>query len=233
MGAVVPFSDLPDYLKRIEKAESRPIKATILDTNVLITAAYEVRDEHGDVTRMLDTLVSNGYRLFATVNTKAEFLEFQRRLILTENLLDSIDENSKVKLPKSARARILSLKGTVSSATASDPEKDFIFSDPQLKKIKKEFSAGDHSGQSGWLELCRLFLAGRIRSAESELADRGIEYISQHESSQKDLFHARIDRPLAVLLSEKTGVSFSDSMILNAFQWSRCPFIVSMDFDVG
>ena len=233
MGKVIPFSGLPDYLARLRRTSSQSIQATILDTNVLITSAYEVREEHGEVARMLDTLVSNEYRLLATVNTKAEFLEFQRRLLLTENLLDAVDEHSKLKVPKAARAKILSLKGTLSSTVASDPERDFVFNEPQLKKIKQEFSAGDHSGQNGWLELCDLFLAGRIQAAETELMGRGIEYVSQHEPSQKEIFDAKIDWPDAILLSEKTGASFSDSMILNAFRCSRCPFIVSQDFDVG
>ena len=106
-------------------------------------------------------------------------------------------------------------------------------SDVQLKKIKKEFSAGPHSGQLAWLEFCEEFLSGRLQELERDLRDSGIEYVSQNEPSQSHLFHTKIDWPEAMEISEKTGVSFSDSMILNAFQCSSCPFIVSMDFDVG
>src|SRR5690606_34433412 len=94
-------------------------------------------------------------------------------------------------------------------------------------------SAGDHSGHQGWLEICKLFLDTRLQSVADELENRGIEYISQHEGSQKEIFHTYIDWPDAIAISEKSGVSFSDSMILNAFQCSHCPFIVSKDFDVG
>src|SRR3989338_9204037 len=112
MGKVVGFSELPEYLSQLDK-EGATFKATILDTNVLITSSYEVRDDFYDVVKVLDTLSGHGFRFFATVNTRAEFLEFHRRLILTENLLDSIDEHSKLKLPTHARAKIQSLKGSL------------------------------------------------------------------------------------------------------------------------
>ena len=81
--------------------------------------------------------------------------------------------------------------------------------------------------------MCDLFLSGRLQELEQDLRDSGVEYVSQHEPSQTKLFHSKIDWPDAMVISEKTGVSFSDSMILNAFQCSKCPFIVSMDFDIG
>src|SRR4051812_42297086 len=109
MGKVIPFSEAPAYLKSLR--DKGAVQATILDTNVLVTAGYNVREGHDDVKRLLDALTSNDYRLLATVNTKAEFLEFQRRLILSENLLDAVDEFSKLKIPKSAKAKIQSLKG--------------------------------------------------------------------------------------------------------------------------
>lgn len=232
MGRVVAFSELPDYLDEIE-TRGPVLKATILDTNILITSTYEIRDDYADVVEILDILSERGFQFFATVNTKSEFLEFHRRLLLTENLLDSIDEHSKIKISKNVRAKIQTLKGTLKSGIESDKEKDFIFNDTQLKKIKQEFSAGDHSGHKGWLEICKLFLSDRLHKIESELSERGIEYISQHEPIQREIFHTKIDWPQALSISEKTGVSFSDAMILNAFECSHCPFIVSKDFDIG
>ncbi|MGK5086531.1 hypothetical protein WDW86_03140 [Bdellovibrionota bacterium FG-2] len=231
MGRVIAFSELPTYLRRLNLSDKG--RATILDSNILITATYDVRDEYSDVRQILTVLEENGYRLFATVNTKAEYLEYRRRIILTEAILDAVDEYSKLKFPKRARAKISTLKGSLKTAMGADPERDFVFGDVQLKKIKKEISAGPHSGQLGWLELCADFLSGRLQELADDLQNSGIEYVSQHDRSQSHLFHTKIDWPNAMGISEKTGASFSDSMILNAFQCSHCPFIVSMDFDVG
>jgi hypothetical protein len=233
MGKVIGFSKLPSYLASIQSTFSEEKKVTFLDTNILVSSSYELRDSHEEVTGALDLLVEQGYRLLATVNTKSEFLEFQRRVQLTESLVDLTDEFSSVKLPQSARAKISTLKGSINTAIKADQERDFIFNDFHLKKIKKEFSAGDHSGRIGWLEICDTFLAGRLQIAAQNLEDRGVEYISQHNQSQARLFHKKIDWPDAMRISERTGASFSDSMILNAFQCSHCPFIVSMDFDIG
>jgi len=231
MGRVIAFSKLPEYLAKIEASSA--CRATILDSNILITSAYDVRDDYEDVRDLLVTLEEHGHRLLATVNTKAEYIEYRRRIILTEALLDAVDEHSELKLPSRARARISTLKGTIKTATQADPERDFVFGDAHLKRIKKEFSAGSHSGNIGWLKFCHKFLGGRLRELETDLQESGIEYISQHDSSQTDLFTQIIDWPEAMEISEKTGVSFSDAMILNAFRCSRCPFIVSRDFDIG
>lgn len=231
MGKVVPFSEIDVYLTSIEAANS--FRGTILDTNVLISASYDVRDSHADVIDVLDLLQQKEYRLFATVNTRAEYLEFQRRLILTENLFDIVDEFSKIKIPKDAKAKIQTLKGSLRTSVKSDPEKDEIFNDSQLKKIKQEFSAGAHSGHKGWLELCDLFLKRKIEAEDEALHDRGVEYISPNDNSQSDLFSSPLEWPAAISICEKTGTAFSDSMILNALKSSNFSFIVTLDFDIG
>ncbi|HRK06598.1 MAG TPA: hypothetical protein PLZ57_02415 [Pseudobdellovibrionaceae bacterium] len=231
MGKVIPFSEIEFYLTSIEKSNAP--KGTILDTNVLISASYDVRDSHAQITEILDILQYKSYRIFATVNTRSEYLEFQRRLILTESLLDLVDEFSIAKLPKNARARIQTLKGSLKTSVAADSEKDEVFNESQLKKIKREFSAGPHSGQKNWLEICDTFLKGKIANEDQSLMDRGVEYISPNDESQKHLFDASLGWPEAIGICEKTGTAFSDSMILNALKASKLTFIVTLDFDVG
>ena len=65
------------------------------------------------------------------------------------------------------------------------------------------------------------------------MKDRGVQYISQHDELQKELFHTIIDWPGAIELSEQTSLGLADAMILNAAQCSRFPFIISSDFDIG
>jgi hypothetical protein len=231
MGKVIPFSEIESYLASIEKNDA-PM-GTILDTNVLISANYDVRDSHTQITEILDTLQRKHYRVFATVNTRSEYLEFQRRLILTESLLDMVDEFSTVKLPKNARAKIQTLKGSLKTSRAADPEKDEIFNESQLKKIKKEFSAGPHSGQKNWLDICDTFLKGKVAFEDQSLVDRGVEYISPNDESQKHLFDASLGWPEAIKICERTGTAFSDSMILNALKSSKLLFVVTFDFDIG
>lgn len=83
MGKVIAFSELPAYLARLESLIPASKRATILDTNVLITWGYDVRNDHEVVIKALEILFNHGYRFLATVNIKAEFLEFRRRTQLT------------------------------------------------------------------------------------------------------------------------------------------------------
>ena len=50
---------------------------------------------------------------------------------------------------------------------------------------------------------------------------------------RKVFFNKKIEWVDAKRISETTCLSLSDSMILNAFQSSRFPFMVSSDFDIG
>ncbi len=231
MGQVIPFSEIKSYLKSIEKSDFH--KGTILDANVLISASYELRDSHADVVELWEHLQLDGYRLFATVNTRAEYLEFQRRLILTENLFDMIDQHSQIKISSRAKAKIQTLKGSLKTSAAADPDRDEVFNEVQLKKIKKEFSAGPHSGQKGWLEICDVYLRNQVSKADQALIDRGIEYISPNDPMQVQLFDSSIGWDAAIGICEKAGTAFNDSMILNALKASKLFFIVTLDFDIG
>lgn len=231
MGRVIPFSEIESYLVSLEKLGLH--KGTILDTNILISASYDMRDSHADVVELWAFLLSKNYRLFATVNTRAEFLEFQRRLILTENLLDIIDSHSKIKLSSKAKAKIQTLKGSLTTSVAADPEKDQVFNESHLKKIKKEFSAGPHSGQLNWLKLCEIYLKNQIALADKDLFDREVEYISPNDPTQTELFDKNLGWLEAINICENSGTAFNDSMILNALKSSKLPFIVTLDFDIG
>ena len=231
MGQVIPFSKIESYLDGLEK-QGAP-KGAILDTNILISSSYELSDTQESVSEILDILNNKNYRLFATVNTRSEYLEFQRRLVLTESLFDAVDEYSKVKISSRAKAKIQTLKGSLKTSVMSDKDKFEVFNESQLKKIKKEFSAGPHSGQQSWLQLCDVYLKTQIALADQDLTDRRVEYISPNDPAQSQLFNNSINWSDAVNICEFSGAAFSDSMILNALKSSKLFFIVTLDFDIG
>lgn len=234
MGQVISFSDFSAYYKPLRERKEFA-QGTIVDTNILIAFTYEVNANNEDVLKFFETSLATeqdqGLRLFTTVNTRSEYLDFYRRLNMTENLRDMVEDDSKWKLPTKAKAQIQYQSGVLKrrEQQGGDP----VFNDTQIKTIKSSFSAGRHSGHEGWLALCERVLNQRLEDAESELQSLGVEYISQHEASQKDLFHSEIGWTDAKRIAEKSCLSLSDSMILNAFQCSRFPFIISADFDVG
>ena len=136
MGKVIPFSGIEKFVNELSK-DNQPFRA-IFDTNLLIAASYEIKDDHEKITTVLDELKRLHVECFATVTTKAEFMEFHRRLMLTETLIDLSDEGSRIKMPKAAIEEIKKAHASVKSKQARDGS-DPIFNDSQIKKIKSEF----------------------------------------------------------------------------------------------
>ena len=229
MGKVVAFSEFDAYYSKLPKSDA-PV-GTILDTNILISLSYEIESNHEEVVDFFERIDRYGIQYYATVSTKSEFLDFHRRLLITENLRTLASADSKFKIAAAARAQIQVQSGQLTRREQEGG--DAIFTDTQIKKIKSVFSAARHSSQAGWLLICESFLRGRLVDVEQVLQARGIEYISQHDLAQTELFHRKIDWPDARSISEVTCLGLSDSMILNALQCSVCPFIISTDFDIG
>jgi hypothetical protein len=211
------------------------VAGAILDTNILISLTYEVKANHDEVVEFFDDHLTKErdreFRFFSTVNTRSEFLDFNRRLIMTERLRDAADEKSRLKIPARAKAQIQYQSGQLRrrEQQGGDP----VFNDTQVKAIKSAFSAGRFSGQAGWLMLCEEFLSGQLEIAEQALVEFGVEYISPNEPEQAELFSRRIEWSDARKIAEQTCLGLSDAMILNALQCSRLPFVISTDFDLG
>lgn len=228
MGKVYGFSELQKYLGG---EGSSVFRGAILDTNILAAATYEIKNENQQVIEFLDLLKEERFRLFATVTTRSELLDFHRRLILTERLESLLGNNSPVRITKHAKATISSQIATmrVREGRGSDP----IFVDREIKNIKKAFSAGPHSGFKGWLALCEAFLANQLSEIDNNLIELGVEYLSPNEENTKELFTKKPEWKNAVILSEYSGLGFSDALILNMLQSSHILFAISLDFDFG
>lgn len=229
MASVIRFSEFELYLKDLARRPDHNAGA-FLDTNILVSMSYEIKKDHEPVLEILDIANEAGIRFYATVTTKSEFIEFRRRLLMTEALIDMADPHSKVRLTRAARAAIHSATATMRAAVkrGSDP----VFSDTQLKSIKRAFSAGEHSGSWGWLKVCHCILAGKLEAIESYMLKVGITYLSPH-ALDDSVFTSVPEWSQAIKISEATNVSIGDSMILNALGATRCPFIISLDFDMG
>jgi hypothetical protein len=228
MGAVFSFAESKKYFASLKPA---PLRA-ILDTNILASLTYEVKSDHEVVSYLISELSALGVEFFATVNTKQEFLDFHRRVILTENLIDIADAGSKVNIPKSAKLEIQSANASMKSKTAKSGG-DPIFNDTQIKKIKAEFSAGNHSGHLGWLKFCEAYLNPKLSMIEDGLEEIAVTYLSPNEPAQASYFTAKLEWKEAVAMTKLAGQSMTDSMILNCLKNSICQVVITTDFDMG
>jgi predicted nucleic acid-binding protein len=232
LGRVIPFSQFDKYLKA-KSAEPHYCPGTILDTNILISLTYELKKDHDEVLRFFASIGNHEIPYYSTVTTRSEYLDFHRRLRLTETLLDATEPGSPWKLSSRTHAEIKTKQGLLRARMARKVGSDPVFTDTDLKDIKRVFSAGVFSGHHGWLSICEGELKNWLAGIERRITDHGVNYISQHDDSQKMLFSKRIDWPDARSISEVSGLGLSDSMILNALNCSRFSFAVSADFDLG
>lgn len=232
MGRVISFSEFDGYFANKQR-EADFYSGAIIDTNILISLTYELKSDHEEVFEFVSSLDKFKIPYFTTVTTRSEYLDFYRRLILTENLLSIVDGTSPLKITTRERSEIKTKEGLIGTRQSRKPGTDRVFNDADLKDIKRVFSAAPFSGHHGWLKVCSAILGGRLLLSENALKSFGVTYISQHDDAQKPLFTKKIDWPEARDISEMTGLGLSDSMILNALQCSRFPFVISADFDVG
>jgi len=184
---------------------------------------------------------SSNLNLFITVTTKAEVLDYQRRRLLTEGLL-SLPELSSIHLSDRAKAKISTVKGRKNTREKhelkrslkedDDLDSQFLyFRDSELKEIKKAFRASDSEAATGWLTLCDVFLGKRLLE-EEEIIDELCTYLSPYKEKQSHIFKNKVDWKNATEISAKSGMGFSDSMILNMVLATNIDYILTLDYDL-
>ena len=96
MGIAIPYSDIDIYLSKI-KTE----KGCILDTNFLIALTEENHKHHDDSKFIYEKLAEYKVPIYCTVTVRTEFIDYQRRIKLTESLMDMLAPSSKWRISSS------------------------------------------------------------------------------------------------------------------------------------
>lgn len=229
------------FLRKVNKSQDIKI---IVDSNIIISYFDEIHSAHDDVSNLLDSLDSiANVTLYTTVTTKSEFLDYQRRKLLTMGLLSLNEEfKDKIKLKPDCSEVINTVKlrknmrlGREIKRVTDESEINSAlnyFRDSEIKEIKKIFRARDIQDEAGWLKICAIFLKSKLLEQE-KLLDSFCNYLSVHDQSQKNLFIVNeIDWNKATIISAETGMGYSDAMILNMACSTKIEFIATLDFDL-
>ena len=231
MGRVILFSEFEQYHDELTQG-GHSVEGTILDANIIITLSYSPKKYH---TRLLEFLSKQLYPkdipCFTTVNTTFEYLEFYRRILMTEGLRDVVDEFSKLKLPNNKRRTIRYHSGRLKHREENHGA-DPVLNDREIKDIRNKFSNSGAKGLQLWNKLCQAYLNPQLQEEFDNLKTLGVKYLSIHEEEQKKYFTRELEWKDAIKISATTCASISDSMILNALQSTAFPFAISLDLDV-
>lgn len=229
-SGIYPFSSVDKVLSGM----SEPERLCLLDTNV--TAGWSYSDLHSlgeDCEFIVEKLGEYSVTSFASVTTKSEFYDFVRRVILSENLLSIGAAGSKWRISSSVRKRIENHKRLVDQRAAKDELP--LLSDYQLKELKKDyFIPRNESGKDGWLKFCSEVLEDDLQKMWETLESSiGINYLDTQDTTLTEILPQRPQWEKASEFVVNSGISMSDAFILNIFQSSTIPILVSADFDVG
>lgn len=232
MGKVVRFSEFDNYLSEL-KANGTKIEGTILDANVIITLNYEPKRFHTRTFEFIkEKIQKEGISLFTTVNTTQEYLDFYRRLLLTEGLRTAIHPSSGINLPNKKKQAIRS-QSTILQNRENHQGAEPVFNDREIKKIREVFFLSGPAGIKLWKTICELYLKIQLKIEFMALEKLNITYLSMYKDDQKEIFTKKITWEEAIEICSDIGAGFSDSMIINALQCTSLPFAISLDGDLA
>jgi hypothetical protein len=226
LGQALPFSDADRFFHQTDARGG-----CLADTSFLIAVSNEDHHFHEDSRFLFEKLIQYKIPIFATVTTRSEFVDYQRRVIMTETLMDMLAPTSKWKISSSVREVLRSQKGWIDNQARV--ENDPYLPDNRLKKCKQAFLPKNESGQIGWVELCREYLSGKLQMAWDEIADSlSLNYIDMRSEDSKSLFEKELKWESMYVLCEATALGSSDAMILNFLDSSIFKLIITADYDL-
>jgi len=228
MGRAVPFYKIDEYLKTLPT----PITGCLVDTQFLIAASEELHVFSEDAEFLFEKLAEYKIPIFTTVTTRAEFIDYRRRSIITETLMGMLAPSSPWKISEEV-TRVLRAQKVWLDTQAKKDELPLL-TDTRIKTCKESFMPKDHSGRIGWMKICEEYLSGKLLEAWNLLVEgMSLNYLDTRSESVAAYMSHSLSWEHMYSISENTALSSSDSMILNTLCSSKFPFVVSADFDLA
>lgn len=227
MGKAVPFSEVDLFFQNLGE-----IKGCLVDSNFLIALSEENHRFNEDAQFLYEKLADYGVRIYCNVTNRTEFIEFHRRMIMTEALMSMLSPGSKWKISAAVKKTLQSQKGWIDNQARLDELP--LLTDQRIKECKKSFLPKSQSGQVGWVALCQEYLSGNLLKAWETLAESlQLNYLDMRATVSDKYFEKPLKWENMYALSEATSLGSSDSMLMNVLVSSVFPFIVSTDYDMA
>ncbi|MGE3758642.1 MAG: hypothetical protein AB7H97_12840 [Pseudobdellovibrionaceae bacterium] len=227
MGKCHPFSEIDIYLK-----QNGTPPGCLADTNFLIAISDRDHAFYEDAQFFFEKLVDYSIPIVVTVSARAEFIDYKRRVIVTENLMGMLAPSSKWKISAAVRSELMTQKGWIDNQGRGGNEP--YLTDSRIKECKQTFLPKNHSGHIGWTEFCKEYLGGHLASSWDALVEQlDLNYLDMRADDAKDLFRKELHWDEMYRRCEETALGSQDAMILNVLDSSILPFVVTMDFDLA
>ena len=145
MATILPFNDAE--LRLDQEKESRKV---FLDTNILFSYSYDTDIFHEEVLNIFSIIKEKKTKIYSNITTRSEFIELQRRVIITE-ALTWIGEKIHGVSNSSNIARKLKSHTTKVRKRVTE-KKPLILNDIDIKKFKDLLSISTEKTDNVWLK---------------------------------------------------------------------------------
>lgn len=104
MATILPFSDISNHLNI--KSDQRKV---LIDTCALIAYSHGASEFSDETENLFITLRQNNFKAYTNVNIRSEYLDYQRRLIVTEALTNIAGQTKGINSFSDIQKRLKSL----------------------------------------------------------------------------------------------------------------------------
>jgi len=220
----IKISNLESSLEKYPQLK----QGCIVDTNLLFASSYE-SDLYNDWSEeVFELLQKNSIPVYTNMNVRSEFINLQRRVLIAEGLSKFYSDTSSF-LEGVIYEKLKKIKRRgVDSATKGTP---FKVSESEITEFMVLFGHEPFSdGPSGWTIFCRDYFAPYLSRVWPDIVKKlKINFLGTREIESGEFFdkHPSWDNMIAIL--GESGIGSADAMILNLFQESKLPLLITAD----
>lgn len=200
----------------------------IVDTNVVFAASFPLDTYNEWAEQIINTLHRLNIPIYTNLNVRSEFIDLNRRVLIPEGLVDFYEDFFEI-LSGEFKAKLKSLQTRKTKANAEN--RTFKFNDTEIKQYMKVFESFTHSsGKNAWSYFCKYYLFHYIKDVWGNAVDEiRLNFLGTREIESRDFFDRHPSWENMIKIVGFSGVGSSDAMIINLFQESKIPLIITAD----
>lgn len=192
----------------------------------------EDHDFHEEAQFLVEKLAEYNFKLFVSVTVRSEFIDYHRRVKVTETLMGMLAASSKWKITQAVRDILKKQRGWIDDQIGRGNEG--ILNDMRIKDCKQVFLPLTQSGKIGWIELCKEMLGGQLLGVWNEISNLlQLNYVDMRSEDISSLFRKDLQWENMYRFAEESALGSHDAMILNLFEASVFPILITMDYDLA
>ena len=226
MATIIPFSEISKHINI--KTES---KKALIDTCALIAFSHGASEFSDETEQLFEVLRKENFQVYTNVNIRSEFLDYQRRIIVTEALTSIVGQieglSSFSELYKKLKAH------TAQVHKKAKADKPLVLNDSDIKRFKKLLSFEHREIKNVWMKFCTDNLENTLQRT-FEIIEKilKLKYLSVRKGENSSEVTGDVSWERMYKISESSALGINDAMILNMFESTNIPILVTTDFDV-